>query len=322
MGLIVLNPGLSTTFQDAGRTGFRDRGVPPSGAFDLGSHQLANALLDNPRTAATLELTLNGGRYEANATMELALAGAAMPARIEAGGRQPVELQPPCSFLLRAGELLMIGTARGQARAYLAARGGWLAPVVLGSRSSEVPVRAGIEIEAGSAFDDGEAERWSPARRLDCSDLPAEEGVIRVMAGPDAGSDLGSSPLFQQAFHVSSRSDRMGLRLEGPAIDMPPDPDRLSEPVAPGAVQVAGGQVLILGVACGTMGGYPHLAQVISADLDRVAQARPGSLVRFQKVELEEARRLDRAWRLERSSFLSRVELRVRDHRNLLDKRG
>ncbi len=85
----------------------------------------------------------------------------------------------------------------------------------------------------------------------------------------------------------------MGLRLEGPPIALPPHPDRVSMPVAPGAIQLAGGQLIVLGVACGTMGGYPHVAHVASADLDRLGQARPGDLIRFRSITLDEARRLD-----------------------------
>ncbi|WZO96244.1 biotin-dependent carboxyltransferase family protein [Isosphaeraceae bacterium EP7] len=322
MGLIVLKSGLWTTFQDEGRPGYRDRGVPPAGAFDLGSHRLANALLDNPRGVATLELTLDGGHYQATAAMELAIAGAAMPARIELTGRQPVILRPPCAFLLRGGERLTIGPARTQIRAYLAARGGWRSPVVLGSRSSEVPIKAGIVLEDGWTLDAEMDQLRCNGRRLGCFEPSADEGPYRVMTGPDAVADFENSPLLTGEFRVLPQSNRMGLRLEGPALNVQADPDRLSEPVAVGAVQVAGGQPLILGVACGTMGGYPHLAQVVSADLDRLAQARPGSLIRFGRVEPEEARRLDSAHRLEQSAFLSRVELRVRDHRRLLEAGG
>ncbi len=87
----------------------------------------------------------------------------------------------------------------------------------------------------------------------------------------------------------------MGLRLEGDPATMTSPAGRLSTPVAPGAVQVAGGQLIVLGVACGTMGGYPHVAHVISADLDRVGQVKPGDMLTFCLVPLEEARALDRA---------------------------
>ena len=86
----------------------------------------------------------------------------------------------------------------------------------------------------------------------------------------------------------------MGLRLEGDPVTVNSHPVRLSTPVAPGAVQVAGGQLIVLGVACGTMGGYPHVAHVISADLDRLGQLKPGDVVAFRRVTLEEARLLDR----------------------------
>ncbi len=97
----------------------------------------------------------------------------------------------------------------------------------------------------------------------------------------------------------------MGLRLEGKPIDREAEVDRASAPVAPGAVQITGGQPIVLGVAGGTMGGYLHIAHVISADLDRLGQLRPGELVTFRRVEIEDARRIDRIERAERSRWLN-----------------
>jgi 5-oxoprolinase (ATP-hydrolysing) subunit C len=144
--------------------------------------------------------------------------------------------------------------------------------------------------------------------------LPAEAGLIptrhasaaawkslvdepfRVLSGPDGRAlrafdeALGGGRRFQ----VGSKSNRMGLRLQGDPVEVSSPPDRLSAPVAPGAIQVAGGQLIVLGVACGTMGGYPHVAQVISPDVDRLGQLRPGDSITFQMVTLEEARLADR----------------------------
>jgi allophanate hydrolase subunit 2 len=103
--------------------------------------------------------------------------------------------------------------------------------------------------------------------------------------------------LLERPYRVGGSSDRVGLRIEGPGLVGLEFPSRQSAPVAPGAVQVAGGRVLILGVAGGTMGGYPHVAHVIAADLDRLGQARPGDMLSFARVELAEARALDRAQR-------------------------
>ena len=105
----------------------------------------------------------------------------------------------------------------------------------------------------------------------------------------------------------------MGLRLEGPAVAMIPEPDRLSAPVAPGAIQAAGGQLIILGVAGGTMGGYPHVAHVISSDLDRIGQLRPGDLITFRRVTIAEARDLDRESRRAHRALLLRIESLARD---------
>ena len=99
----------------------------------------------------------------------------------------------------------------------------------------------------------------------------------------------------------------MGLRLQGDPVTMNSPPERLSTPVAPGAIQVAGGQLIVLGVACGTMGGYPHVAHVISADLDRLGQLKPGDTVAFQLVSLEEARSLDQAAHRASAALLHRL---------------
>ena len=137
MGLIVIDPGLSTTVQDTGRPGYREWGVPPGGAFDCGSADLANALVGNPLTGAVLELTLSGGVYEAACPLALAMAGAPMEAKILVPDATEHVLQVPLSWSLRQGERLVLGRAREGARTYLAVKGGWQTRLRLGSRSSE-----------------------------------------------------------------------------------------------------------------------------------------------------------------------------------------
>jgi 5-oxoprolinase (ATP-hydrolysing) subunit C len=130
---------------------------------------------------------------------------------------------------------------------------------------------------------------------------------LRIVAGPDAPPGFESEGDLDRPFRVASQCDRMGLRLEGRAWDVAADPSRLSAPVAPGAVQVAGGRAIILGVACGTMGGYPHVAHVIAADLGRLAQLRPGDSILLRRNGLGEARRLDRDDRRRRAEQSLRV---------------
>jgi biotin-dependent carboxylase-like uncharacterized protein len=302
-GLIVLRPGLFTTVQDLGRPGHRAFGVPAGGAFDSRSAALANALLGNASDAAVLEITLNGGTLEAACSLALALAGAPIEATVRLINGDKFLLATPVAFTLQTGARLELGPILRGARAYLAVAGGWQTPVVLGSRSSETPLRAGEFLPSGRAS-------RTPTRHPSPTDDPFEpsEQPIRVVDGVDAVDFVPG-----ESFRVSAQSNRMGLRLEGPEWKVPVDPDRLSTPVAPGAVQVAGGAPLILGVAGGTMGGYPHVAHVISADLGRVAQARPGDLLQFERVTLSEARRLDRESRREWARRLGRIAVAARD---------
>lgn len=296
MGLLVIHPGLSSTVQDRGRPGHREFGVPEAGAFDRSSLALANALLGNGPDGAAIEMTMIGGTYRAVGRLALALAGAPFEAGVETS-KGMIRLHVPQSFTMDAGDRLVLGgTSRGL-RGYLAVLGGWRTPPVLGSRSGEVRLGAGEILPA----DPGSVAARRPA---EVSFPDPSDGSIRLVDGPDRAVP---DALLEGAYRVESASDRVGLRLDGPSIAGVDIPDRPSAPVAPGAVQVAGGRVLILGVAGGTMGGYPHVAHVIAADLDRLGQARPGQQLRFARVELAEARRLDR----ERRALLSSRDLRI-----------
>ena len=133
------------------------------------------------------------------------------------------------------------------------------------------------------------------------------------MDGPDR-QRLSEPELWTDArFRVSSQSNRIGLKLEGPPVVLTAEADRLSSPVAPGAIQVAGSQLIILGVASGTMGGYPQIASVITADLDRIGQLRPGDEIGFEHISIEQARDLDRAMRQSRRALLLQVASLARD---------
>ena len=119
---------------------------------------------------------------------------------------------------------------------------------------------------------------------------------------------------IQEAKELNSPPDiGMGLRLEGDPVTVTSQAGRLSTPVAPGAIQVAGGQLIVLGVACGTMGGYPHVAYLASVDLDRLGQLKPGDALAFCLVTLDEARSLDRAARQARVAELHRLAALVED---------
>ncbi len=286
MGLEIIAPGHFTTLQDLGRPGYAARGVPRGGAFDHRSHALANALLGNGPKSATLEMTLMGGTYRAGTNLALALAGAPMEATVESLHQEHKKIDIPSSFTLAEGEVLRIGHTPAGARTYLAVKGGWLTPLELSSRSRETPILAGQRLEAPPSS--------TPVRRPNSLRPPRiDDDVIRIIEGPDIDQALDFEQWIAESFRVGNQANRMGLRLSGPSLMLENRPERVSMPVATGAMQIAGGQLIILGVACGTIGGYPHVGHVISADLHRLGQLRPGAQVRFARVAMADARRID-----------------------------
>ncbi|SIO61178.1 biotin-dependent carboxylase uncharacterized domain-containing protein [Singulisphaera sp. GP187] len=300
MGLLILNPGHFTTIQDQGRPGFREWGVPCAGAFDRDAFAIANGLLGNPPDSAALEMTLFGGNYEAQIPLAIALAGALMETTLidRQGAEHPLRIPLACS--LKPGERLRIGGATLGARTYLAVKGGWQSKIQLGSRSQELRLSPGATLAANPGS--------TPTRhpRLPAWFHPVAE-PIRVIDGPDANRVEDPDPWRGAQFQVSRQCDRMGLRIAGTPLIMRDAPEPLSTPVAPGSIQVAGGQLLLLGVNCGTMGGYPIVAQVISADLARLGQLREGDRLRFERVDLITARTLDRENQRKMRDFVQRL---------------
>ena len=301
MTLRVIAPGPLATVQDRGRAGFREFGVAAAGAFDREAMAVANSLLGNDPGLTVVELTGFGGTFRAESLLAIALAGAPMRATIADGSGRQRPFPCPGATTIRPGETLAIGPADRGFRAYLAAKGGWRTPASLGSRSSPRPLNAGDLLPAIA----GETASLRPSPRLV---RPIRDPLLRFLDGPDAGL-VDPGWLVATEFRVGASSDRVGLRLEGRPFRVDAPPDRPSSPVAPGTIQVAGGLPIVLGPDCGTMGGYPHVAQVIAADLDRLGQCRPGVAIRFRRVELAVARALDRRRRerLERCCLLLRV---------------
>jgi biotin-dependent carboxylase-like uncharacterized protein len=279
MGIRVLDPGLQSLLVDFGRPASRGLGVPIGGPADCWSLALGNALVGNPPDAVALELTLTGPTLRAEIDVGCVLFGA--PFEL-ANDRQP--LVAGKTFTLKAGEILRIrGTPQGT-RAYLCVPGGFIAPVILGSRSALEPIRVDQTLVCSPSS--------LPARFLPESaktTIPSQfPQILRVLPGSQADW-LSSNALSAQTFSVANDSNRMGLRLKGEPLKKP-DREMVSEPVCPGTIQVVNdGQCIVLGVDGQTIGGYPKIAQVIRADLDLLGQLRPGDSLRFVEVGLAEA---------------------------------
>jgi antagonist of KipI len=313
MSITVLNPGLLTTVQDLGRFGYQKDGLVVSGALDAVALRTANLLVGNPEAAAGLELTLRGPVLRFAADALLAFTGADLGATI--GGR-PVPLGRPVA--VRVGTVLVFDKPPASGRAWLAVAGGVAVPPMLGSRATYLraalgglggrALRASDELPVGewpttahrllsllrpAAGAGWAAARWHVAQRPLAR--PGTPLLVRALPGPEYEQ---FSPASQQRFWaepltVTTAADRMGARLSGPVPERWQATELLSSAVTFGTVQVpAGGQPIVLLADCQTTGGYPRLAQVITADLGRLAQALPGTQVRFMPVTLAEAQAL------------------------------
>jgi antagonist of KipI len=297
----VLDAGTFTSVQDLGRAGWAAQGVPPGGAADPFALRVLNALLGNPEAAPGLECTLRGPVLRCLDDTVLAIGGATVAGWPALRRRR-----------VAAGECLNLSRLSGGARAYVAFAGGLAVPSVLGSASllprSGWPGLAGRPLQAGDRLPCGPATAavredqpaparppwsWSATPALLPADLPAGgRREVRALPGPQAEwfGEEGLRAFFAAEFQVSPRSDRMGVRLEGAPVRLPSPRELISEAVAFGSVQVPpDGRPIVLLADRPTLGGYPKLAQVITADRGAVAQLRPGDRVRFVPVTLAEA---------------------------------
>jgi len=313
MSIRVSRAGLLTTVQDLGRYGLQHLGIVPCGAMDPVSHRIANALVGNPPTAATLECTVIGPELLFLRDALVALYGAAFEARI---GREPFPLNRP--VMVPSGAVLAAGAAVRGARAYLAIAGGFKAPEILGSRSTYLAaafgglsgralkpgdVLAGVHdlnvlseqrfarlgrngVLSGAQF---RSVRWTaPEMTLPFSGMIA----VRALEGRHwAQFDPASQEAFLgETWRVSPDSNRMGYRLNGPRLARARSVEILSEPTCLGTVQVPNdGTPIALMADHQTTGGYPKIAEIAGADIPGLAQLAPGGSVRFLKCTLEEA---------------------------------
>jgi antagonist of KipI len=300
MSLIeVRAPGLLTTVQDLGREGSGPMGVSASGAADPVALRIGNRLVGNPEDAAGLEMTLLGGTFFFREAAVAALTGSDFVPTLD---NEP--LQTWSSVEIREGQTLQMGPTRTGARCYLCVRGGIDVKRFLGSASTHLlsglggfegrALRKGDVLKLGRA---SEGFRTFRKRRVAVRGLEkvAPRKVLRVTTGPqgDWFSEEATKLLYAGTYRVAEDSNRMGLRLQGTAIASAIRGEMISEGVSLGAVQItAGGLPIILFVEQQTTGGYPKIANVISADLRSLGQLRPRDEIQFELVEMETARAL------------------------------
>lgn len=318
MTIEVVKPGLLTTLQDAGRQGFAHLGIGRSGAFDEPARRIANMLCGNGDDACALEITLLGPTLRFHADAHIAIAGAPLPLRVDR-----IEQPMWAPLFVAAGSIVEFGAMRTGCRSYLAVHGRFDGTPVLGSRSTDVnaalgpndgrPLRSGdaLTIAKASTAPLGipdTASKW----RLDPrpwfpEDAPAS---LRVMSGShfDQLQETSRNLLFSEPFTVHADSNRVGLRLSGPALEFRKPVEMVSEGCVPGLLQLPpSGQPIVFGPEGPVSGGYPRIGQVAAVDIPRLAQLRPGDALRFAPCTFDDALR---AWH-ERERALARLETHI-----------
>jgi len=269
------------TVQDLGRPGHGRWGVSTSGAADRSGLQLANRVLGNPRHAAALEITLGGIALRARGRVLVVLSGAVGPAWLD--GRPVSHLQP---LLLAPGSVLRVGSPTLGLRTYLAVRGGLAVPAVLGSRATDTLSGIGPEpVRAGDVLPVGEEPSRGPAA-VDVVTQPHLDllAPLRITTGPRADwfEPAALRTLTTCGYRLTADCDRVGVRLEGPVLDRRERGELAPEGMVRGAIQVPpSGVPLVFLSDHPVTGGYPVIGVVLPADVDRLAQMRPGDGVRF-----------------------------------------
>ncbi len=288
----VIKPGTWTTVQDRGRRGYERFGIPAGGAVDRFSAAVANRLVGNDEDCALLECTLDGPTLRVGEDAIVAIAGGSC-------SEQPGWV----ALSIKAGTAIPVGRIAPGLRSYLAVRGGIDVPKIMGSRSLcqrgafgggfGRPLQAGDQLPVGRTIRHEITHRaWPESHRLPLRG-PWE---VRVIAGPhdDALSPDAFARFLNTACLVTPQSDRMGMRLQAPALRLRPR-EILTTPVPEGGIQVTpSGELIVLLAEHQTTGGYPVIATVISADVPLLAQARPGDTVHFRAVTPAEAGRARR----------------------------
>lgn len=307
MRIDVLDGGLATTVQDAGRFGLYHIGMPPSGAMDDFSFRVANLLVGNPEDAAALEATYLGPRLRFDADTIVAVTGAELPPRVDGEDRPTWE-----AFAVAAGQELSFDYVRGGARAYVAVAGGIDVEPVLGSRSTYtltgIGGYRGRALAQGDALDVG-ATGADPANRVGVRvadrHLPAygREAELRIMVGLCSYrlTEESMRAFLEAEWTITPDADRVGYRYRGVELEFAErdeapfgagsDPSNVVDLGYPvGSIQVPGGvePIVLLNDAV-TGGGYATIGTVISCDRDRLAQTKTNDRTRFVAVDLEAA---------------------------------
>ncbi|QKS72427.1 biotin-dependent carboxyltransferase [Paenalkalicoccus suaedae] len=287
----VEKPGLYSTVQDLGRSGHQEYGIVVGGAMDTWAHKLANKLVGNKSSAATIEMTLLGPTLRALEDVTIAIGGADLGATIDGNPLMPFK-----STHIKKGSLLAFGEVKSGVRAYLAVAGGIASEKTLNSRSTYASLNAGYELARGQELHSYLSKNTVRSGRRPVASLldVYQDKSFRVITGPDehAFVDEQVKRFFLQTYTITTESDRMGYRLTSERPIKPLIADIISDATTMGTIQIPGeGYPMILLADRQTTGGYPRIGTIARVDLPRLAQRKPGDKINFEQISVQDAQR-------------------------------
>lgn len=289
----VVKAGLCTTIQDIGRIGYQQYGVPVSGVMDEFAFRVANFLVEADENNAVLEIPYLGPTLEFDFDITIAITGANLSPKING---QDIAMWK--SVNIRKGDVLTFSTIRSGARAYLAFSAEIDVPFVNGSKSTLLKSRLGgfegRQLKIGDILNFKNPKLVAKRKILASKYIPEylKNEEIRVVLGPqdDYFTEKGINTFLNSEYEVTKEADRMGMRLEGEAIEHKNKADIISDAAVFGSIQVPGnGKPIILLADRQTTGGYTKIATVIKAELPKLAQMTTGNKIKFRKLTVEEA---------------------------------
>ena len=308
----VIRPGINTTFQDLGRKNLYHIGIPFSGAMDSRNFILANAIAGNKENTPVIEfayqgplLKFKGEKVNFNITGNVSFNLIKKEEQIEGNCYQ--------NYTLEDGDQLDILSTNKSVYGYLAISGNF--DVQFQWNSCSINTKANIGANDGKKIEKDQLIRildshsCNSIRKLEYINSKIEN--IRVIKGTNFNyfSDESKKTFFEQNFTVTKLTDRMGMRLEGPKIENIVDTNIKSEGIIKGVIQVpADGNPIIMLSDHGTIGGYPKIGVIISADYDKLVQITPGSKIKFKLVELLEAETLFKLYNMETQNILNKLK--------------
>ena len=307
----VIRPGINTTFQDKGRANLYHLGIPFSGAMDNRNYLLANKLVGNNLTNPVLEFALQGPLLKySGEKINFAITGdVSFKIKSKEG-----EIEGNCyeTYEINDGDEVDLLSTNKSVYGYLSISGKFDVDYQWGSCStntkSNIGANEGKKLQADQIINISEINNNLGKKRVNYINSKIEK--IRVIKGTnfDYFSKTAISNFFEKEFKVSKLSDRMGMRLEGMTLENIKSSNIKSEGLIKGAIQVPGdGNPIIMLSDHGTIGGYPKIGVIISADYDRLVQIPPGSNIKFQQIELSDAETLFKMYEMNTQNLLSQI---------------